>query len=117
MNARQAIERLYSDKCTVTVRKSKKNPATKVTEFDEVTLLDDEPCRVSFSTVAQASKDIVSAVTQVTKLFISPDIKIPPGSKIEVTRQGSTVAYCRSGEPAVYSSHQEIVLELFKDHA
>ena len=42
---------------------------------------------------------------------------MPAGSKIVVTQEGRTAAYARSGEPAVYSSHQEIVLVPFEEYA
>ena len=51
---------------------------------------------------------------QTTTLFISPDVVIEPGSKIVVTQNGKTVAYKQSGEPALYNTHQEIILELFE---
>ena len=42
---------------------------------------------------------------------------LPSGSKITVTQNGKTTDYCLSGESAVYTSHQEIALELFEDYA
>jgi hypothetical protein len=53
----------------------------------------------------------------VTKLFLAPEIVVKPGSKLKVTQAGRTECYVRSGEPAVYGSHQEIVLELWKEKA
>jgi len=44
-------------------------------------------------------------------LFINPDIKIKPGSIIEVTQYGATRKFIRSGEPFIYETHQEIVLQ------
>lgn len=117
MDNRQAIERLYNDTCTVKVLKYVKDPVTRVEKSTEVNLIENEKCRISFTTIAPAENGIVSAVKQVTKLFVSPDIEIPSGSKIEVTRRGRTTEYCRSGEPAMYDSHQEIPLELFKEYA
>ena len=38
-------------------------------------------------------------------------------SKITVTQNGVTGDYARSGVPAVYVSHQEVTLELFKEYA
>ena len=61
--------------------------------------------------------DSVDAALQATKLFISPDITIKPGSKITVTQTGVTTEYTGSGVPAVYPTHQEIMLELFESWA
>ena len=56
--------------------------------------------------------DTAASVTQGLKLFLAPEIRVKPGSKVIVTQNGITGAYSASGEPAVYSTHQEIVLEL-----
>ena len=48
------------------------------------------------------------------KLFISPDVLIKAGSKIIVTQHGRTTEYSNSGVPAVYPTHQEIMLTLFE---
>ena len=58
-----------------------------------------------------------SAVVQIAKVFLAPEIKVKPGSKLSVTQNGVTTEYKSSGEPAFYSTHQEIVLELFKGWA
>ena len=50
-------------------------------------------------------------------LYIDPSVDIPEGSKITVTQNGMTRDYERSGKSAVYSCHQEVPLELFKEWA
>ena len=106
---RRAIERYYDKTCTVT--EYKKTKVNGVVSFAEVQVLVDIPCRLSYKTIASNNEtDSVSQIHQVTKLFISPDVTIPTGSKITV----GDVAYSRSGVPAVYDTHQEIILELFK---
>ena len=106
---RRAVEKYYDKKCTVTeYRKTKVNG---VVSFAEVQVLIDAPCRLSYKTIASNDEtDSVSHTHQVTKLFISPDVIIPTGSKITV----DGIDYSRSGVPAVYNTHQEIILELFK---
>lgn len=59
----------------------------------------------------------VYTVSQSVKLFISPDIVIKAGSKIIVTQHGRTTEYSNSGVPAVYPTHQEIMLTLFEGWA
>ena len=56
-------------------------------------------------------------MVQTIKLFIAPEIDIKPGSKIDVTHLGVTTSYKRSGNPAVYHTHQEIMLELWENYA
>lgn len=117
MNAqyRKAIESLYVGVCTVIERQAVKNPVTHVTTHEEVIVLDNQPCKLSFERTASANQtSTVGVVVQSTKLFIAPEIDIKPGSKIVVTQRGRIETYTRSGQPAFFSSHQEIQLELFK---
>ena len=117
---RSAIEALYQDVCTVTVRASY-NRANHTTGEQEQALFTNQPCKLSFSNAVSGQppangnpSEAAFAVHQQVKLFISPDLDIPAGSKITVTHKGRTVAYTHSGESAIFSNHQEILLELFK---
>lgn len=114
---RKAIESLYKDKCSIVEYRSCKK-TNKSTGQKEFTVLQNQPCKLSFSTV-KSNTETASAemVIQVVKLFIAPEIIIQPGSKIIVEHQGRTTAYKNSGVPGVYSSHQEVVLELFNGWA
>ena len=69
------------------------------------------------STAPAAGSDTVAGVAQTIKLFLAPEPVVPPGSRIEVTQQGRTESYAQSGKAAVYSSHQEILLEIWKEYA
>lgn len=112
---RKAIESLYVGVCTVIEHQSVENSITHIMEDKEVTVLAGQPCKLSFENVTSTNQTSAAAiVTQVTKLFIAPEIDIKPGSKIIVTQRGRTESYTRSGQPAYFSSHQEIQLELFK---
>lgn len=106
---KRAVEKYYDKRCTVT--EYQKTKVNGVVSFAEVKVLVDAPCRLSYSTITSNDEtDSVSKIRQVTKLFISPFVTIPTGSKITI----DGVDYSRSGVPAVYNTHQEIVLELFK---
>lgn len=114
-SVRLAIETLYEDTCDIIERVSIKNPLTKKTTFEEVKILEDYPCKLSFGSIPVTTGDNVAEMVQSVKLFISPDISIAPGSKIIVRRKnGTETAYSNSGKPAIYSNHQEITLELFE---
>lgn len=113
--ARKAIEATYFGTLTVTEMKKEKDAKSKLTKTEPVIVLEDQPCKLSFETLkAAAQTDAAAAVTQVTKLFASPDVTIKAGSKITVTQDGVTTDYTASGIPAVYATHQEIMLELFE---
>ena len=110
---RRLHEKMYDGKCTV-IEYQKKKKADQSTGFEEVEVLKDQPCRLSFSTSESADAGVAATgIGQVIKLFLSPDVVVKAGSKIMVTQNGVTAAYKNSGVPAVYATHQEIVLELF----
>lgn len=116
--ARKAIEATYFGTLTVTEMKKEKDAKTKLTKTEPVVVLENQPCKLSFETLKSAVQtDSAATVAQITKLFVSPDVSIRAGSKITVTQDGVTTDYTRSGVPAVYPTHQEIVLELFKEYA
>lgn len=114
--ARQAIESQYDAKCDVIEKRP--TEVKNITKNIEETVLKDKCCRVSFETIAQNTEtDTEAKKVQKIKLFIAPELDIKPGSKIVVTRKGRTTEYKNGGEPAVYDTHQEIILELWKGWA
>lgn len=114
---RKAIEKTYTDICTVTEYEKYKK-ANKTNGFREKKVHENVSCRLSFRTVNSASgTGTVTKIGQIITLFISPDIDIKAGSKITVTHDRRTTDYKRSGFPAVYKTHQEIPLELFEENA
>lgn len=114
VKARKAIEAMYDGTCTITEHQKYKKD-NKSTGFKEVVVLKDQPCRLSFKTIQQTNpnENGASAMVQVTKLFLAPEIQVKAGSKVTVTQKGVTTEYKNSGLPAVYTTHQEIILELF----
>lgn len=113
VSVRSALEWLWTDRCAVYVR-AEKTDESGLTDFTETLLVEDQPCKLSFGTLTQASGDPVATAGQVVKLFLTPDIEIPAGSRIVVTRNGGlnrTFEYVSSGEPGVFHDHQEIFLE------
>lgn len=119
MNAvRKSLERLYTGICTIKEFQSVKDPTTHITSKKEVPVIVDQPCKLSYEKqTAAANTSAPAIIAQSIKLFLSPEIIVNPGSKIIVSQNGKTAEYSRSGEPAVYTNHQEITLELFKGYA
>ncbi len=117
--AKEAYETFHYDGlATVAEWRKTKNATTKLTEHGEVTVYSDQPCHLSIEGKAADDQSASAAsITQTTKLFISPDLTIKPGSKITVTQAGVTTVYTHSGKSAVYDTHQEIVLDLFEKWA
>ena len=115
VKARKTIESMYDGTCTIIERQKVKLP-NKSTGFKDIVVLEDIPCRLSFKTITNTNQAEtgVSAVVQVTKVFIAPEIQVKPGSKLTITQNDVTTEYKSSGQPAIYTTHQEIELELFE---
>ena len=115
---KKAVQGMWKGKATVTVLEGVLNPANGRTEPTESVTVSDAPCRISHTTIksTQPSEE-AAAVAQSVTLYIDPSVDIPEGSKVTVTQNGVTRDYERSGTPAVYSTHQEIPLELFRGWA
>lgn len=115
---RRGVEYLYQDYCDIARVVEVFDSETKQTRGGWQTVVSHQPCRISFSTVVPAgSVNDVATVSQTIKLFIAPELDIPAGSRITVTRNGKAVEYKASGVPAVYNSHQEVLLLLLEDYA
>ena len=118
LKAKKALVLLYEDTCTIYVNEPVLNEVTGITEYKETARQENVPCRISFGSAAAAAADEAAPeVQQSITLFLAPDIDVPAGCKISVTREGNTVDYCRSGVPSVYKTHQEVKLELFERYA
>ena len=117
VSTRKAIESLYGGKCTITEHQKVKKE-NKSTGFQDVVVLEDEPCRLSFKTINTTNPtDTASSTVQIAKVFLAPEIQVKPGSKLTITQNDVTTEYKSSGKPAIYSTHQEIILELFNGWA
>lgn len=116
--ARKAIEATYFGLLTVTEQQKVKDEKSKLTKTVEVVVLKDQPCRLSFEKLQTAVQtESAATITQGTKLFVSPEVIIKAGSKLTVTQDNVTTDYTHSGVAAIYPTHQEINLELFKEYA
>lgn len=110
------LKQLWIGECTIFEYQQVTDTNTHQTKNKLVPVVENEPCRLSYSTeqVTELSTGVAS-VNQEIKLFIRPDINIKAGSKIQVTQHGRTNKYKRVSEPLIYTNHQEVVLELDKE--
>jgi hypothetical protein len=109
---------LWTGKATIYEYQPTTDPETHQTTSELVPVLADEPCRLSYNQEQATNiQNGAAVVSQSIKLFIRKDLVIKPGSVIEVTQNDVTEKYNGSGKPAVYSNHQEIVLQLYEDNA
>ena len=116
MKVRTALEKGYTGKFTVTEHQKIVKP-NHSTGFADVDVLVDQPCRLSFSSNPSTTDGDIAGIKQTVKLFFAPEITVKEGSKITVTQNGVTYEYKQSGTAAVYDTHKEIILELFKGWA
>lgn len=112
---RKDLERLYVDRCSICEVQCVQTPCGCRNEL--VPVHENVPCKLSHKSVSQAGEGVVSPINLVSSLTLSPDITVPAGSIIKVTRNGTTTTYRGSGEPAIHLNHQKIVLELWEDYA
>ena len=116
------LERLWTDRCDVTVQEGSVDQQTGRTVFEERTVYADVPCRLSFRLTFENVSAVKNAggafqVSQAGKLFVGLDVSVPPGARITVRRGDRVYEFARSGAPAIYSGHQELRVERFRDWA
>jgi hypothetical protein len=116
-----ALRRLWTDTFSV-FEQRKIVKANGATGFEVVAALEDLPCKLSFMVVGLGLSpveqgDMTAELVQTVKLFCDKGLDVPAGSKIVVARGARTFEYGRSGEPAVFSVHQEIELMPWKGWA
>ena len=109
---------LWVGRCTIYEYEDVVDPETYQTTQKEVPVLVDEPCRLSYNhEQATNIRSGAAIVSQSITLFIRPDLVIKPGSVIEITQNNVTERYKGSGKPAIYSNHQQIILQIYEDNA
>lgn len=123
----KAIESmLYEDCCNIIEYQSVKDPLTKVTGKKEVLIYENQPCDLTYSTPKNANNtESATVINQTPLIILSKDIIVKPGSKIVVTKESDkvevtspkTTTFKNSGASAIFKTHQEISLELFKGWA
>ena len=114
---RKAIESLYKGVCNIYSFVSEKDEFG-ITDRTEKLLYENQKCRVSYKNISVANQtESFATIAQEIKLFIAPQLIIPAGSTIEVTQNNRTEKYKSSGKAAVYTNHQEIILNLYEERA
>lgn len=117
VKVRNLIEKNYRGKCTI-IEKQKITKADHSTGFSDVTICENAPCKISFENITSSNEtDSVNSISQIIKLFISPDLTIKPGSQVIVNQDNLHFTYQSTGIPAVYPTHQEILLKSDKERA
>ena len=114
----QAVEKLYTDLCTIKNFSSETNQTIGITESTEKIIAENIPCRLDYSRSPPANQtETAASITQTVRLFLNPKIEVKEGSAIEVKHNGKSLHYKSAGKPALYESHQEIELETLEEWA
>ncbi|MER1958803.1 MAG: hypothetical protein ABS942_15575 [Solibacillus sp.] len=115
---RKALEQLWKGTSDIIGYGEVEDPFTHLTTHGEVILHQGIKCKLSHKTISATSQTGTGAIlVQQIKLSLGNEIEVPAGCRITVTQNEKTADYTRSGEPAVFIDHQEIVLDLFKGWA
>lgn len=106
---RRELEMTYEDK--VTIRRHEDVKIGSVTRKEWVEKYTDQPCRISQKALGTNNQtDTTNQIAYETKLFISPDVDILQGDRLEVTRGSLKRSYI-AGEPFLYPTHQEVSIQ------
>lgn len=113
----QALKSLWTGKCTVTQSVPTESSDFITRESGKV-IYKDLPCRLSYHTSYPGDMgDGVTRLAQEITVFLDKTVSVPAGCRLVITQNGVTNKFKASGHPRVFSSHQEIRLELEKDKA
>lgn len=116
----KSIQKLFNYSCDVYNYFFIKDPNSKKTHQKYKLIYQNLPCRISYYNnslkISHSSlNDINNKKKQYVKLFLSNKFKILPGSLIVVNKNNESIKYKNSGQPAIFSYHQEIMLSLFDE--
>ena len=112
MSIREALESLYVGECTVYgFEDIVEDGITR----QETRVIYEGKCRLSYNIKYGSSREGIQTSTfdkaeQRIRLFLTNDCEIPAGSRITVRQNGVETEYRTSGQPAVYTFHQEVTL-------
>lgn len=106
---RQAIEATYDGICNVFTSKKVKVDGETKTEW--LPTIENKPCAFSQNKLTAVNQsDTKGEINYTAKLFIAPEINIPPGSKIVVEQYGEVYNLSQTGRPFTYPTHKEILM-------
>ena len=117
-NIKSAVESLYTGTASVydfayvdTGHGAKKLSSEPTQTYKDI------PCRLSHKALSPNEQDRYGNVEQETVMYCDPSYAIKPGAKITITQAGATTEYECAGLRAMYESHQEIRLTVFRRRA
>lgn len=114
---RNAIRSLWCDRLTVIEKQPVTDKNTHLTEFDDVIVLEDEPCRIISQESDSTTEGEPAKRVKSIDVILDEEIEIKPGSLIRVTNvKGRVYEGKRSGEPVNKSDSQTITIEIEREY-
>lgn len=110
VSVRKCCEKMYDHTCDV-YGSQEVVDSRGVSTFKDVLLFKNQPCHISQTAVAVTSDGMTGRISNVIGMYVSPDITIPPGSRIIWNGK----EYRNSGVPAAYGPFQKIQLDYIGD--
>lgn len=108
---RKAIEKLYTDRCTIYEYQSVWDPNKGEDVQKPVPIVVDQPCRISQKALGtNGQTEAQNNIAYETKIFVAPELEINQGSMLTIVRNGVERKY-HAGEPFMYPTHQEISIQ------
>lgn len=116
------IKKLFNATCDIYEYSDFFDDNSKITYSDLSIKYSNISCRVSYyknisSISTLKNNNFNNKIKQNVKLIIQNDINVKPGSFIIVNQNGIKTKYKNSGQPIIYSAHQEIILEIYDNIA
>lgn len=112
-----AIRSFWCDRLTVIEKQPVTDKNTYLTEFDDVIVLEDEPCRIIGQTTDSTTEGEPAKRVKSIDVILDEEIEIKPGSLVRVTNvRGRVYEGKRSGEPVNKSDSQTITIEIEREY-
>lgn len=113
---RKAIEQFYTMEATIITDTNHLDESTGIVSMSKETR-ETYPCYLDFGNSSSAGGENVAKFSQYATLYISPNVIVPKGARIDVLGpQGRIFRYKAAGLANVYETHQEIQIENLEVH-
>lgn len=111
---REFTESLYTGTMNVIQNQWVKDEDTGIKYEEWVTIYENIPCRMTKQEIEPSENRPKTFYKKIT-VDCAPEIDLPEGSKFEITFNGRTETYERSGTTSIYSDHQRIDMIIYGD--